>query len=117
MKTKTSKRKPVCAFTKDLFMKTIDAIEKQHEHDCKCSEAFKVILPNDFISNYDNYLLQNQLVEILQIAMNDHHLSWIEHYMWELDFGRSWEKGNVTVGGKDFPLQNVHDLWALLNLE
>ena len=117
MKTKTTKRKPVCAFSKDLFIKTIDAIEKQYDHDRKCSEAFKVILPNDFISNYDNHLLQNQLIEILQIAMKDNHLSWIEHYMWELDFGRSWEKGNVTVGGKDFPLQNVHDLWALLNLE
>lgn len=104
-------------FTKDMFIKAIHEIEKQYNHDRKCSDAFKVILPNDYTSNYDNHWLQNQLIEILQIAMNDNHKdSWIEYYMWELDFGRKWKKDSVKVKGKNFKLQNAYDLWDLLNL-
>lgn len=70
-------------FTKDLFIETIHEIEKQYNHDRKCSDAFKVILPNDYTSNYANHWLQNQLIKILQIAMNDNHKgSWIEYYLW-----------------------------------
>ncbi|NCN86754.1 hypothetical protein GW932_02885 [archaeon] len=104
-------------FSKDLFIKTIDEIEKQHRHDFKCSEAFRVILPNDYVSNYANHWLQNQLVKILQLAMNDNHKhSWIEYYMWELDFGLKYTKGCVKIHNKDFELKTASDLWDLLNV-
>ena len=104
--------------TKDLFTETISEIAKQHNHDRKCAEAFKVFLPNDYTSNYDNHWLQNQLVKILQLEMNDNtEHSWIEYFMYELDFGRKWKKGNVIIKGKNVPLKNSHDLWDLLNLE
>ena len=104
-------------FTKDLFIETIHEIEKQHNHDRKCTEAFKVLLHNDDANGYDNHWLQNQLIKILQIAMNDNHKnSWIEYYLWELDFGRKWKKDSVKVNGKNFKLQNAYDLWDLLNL-
>lgn len=104
-------------FTKDLFIETINEIQKQHDNDRKCSEAFKVILPNDHTSNYDNHWLQNQLIKVLQIAMNDNHEnSWIEYYLWELDFGRKWKEGSIKVNSKNFKLQNVHDLWDILNI-
>lgn len=105
------------AFSKDLFIETINEIEKQHRHDSKCSEAFRVILPNDYISNYANHFLQNQLVKVLQLAMNDNHKnSWIEYYMWELDFGLKHSKGCVKIEGKDFELKTAADLWDLLNV-
>lgn len=104
-------------FTKDMFIKAINEIEKQYNHDRKCSDAFKVILPNDYTSNYDNHWLQNQLVEILQIAMNDNHKeSLIEYFMWELDFGRNWKEDSIKIDGKNVKLQNANDLWDLLNL-
>ena len=104
-------------FSKELFIETINEIEKQHRHDSKCSEAFRVILPNDYISNYANHWLQNQLVKVLQIAMNDNYKhSWIEYYMWELDFGSKYYKGCVKIQGKDFELKTASDLWDLLNV-
>lgn len=104
-------------FTKDLFIETINKIEAQYNHDRKCAGAFKVLLPNDHTSGYDNHWLQNQLIKILKIAMNDNHTdSWIEYYLWELDFGRKWKKDSVKVDGKNFRLQNAYDLWDLLNL-
>ena len=103
-------------FSKELFIETINEIEKQYKHDSKCSEAFRVILPNDYISNYANHWLQNQLVKILQIAMNDNHKhSWIEYYMWEIDFGLKYSKGCVKIQDKDFELKTASDLWDLLN--
>lgn len=104
-------------FSKDLFIETINEIEKQHRHDSKCSEAFRVILPNDYISNYANHCLKNQLIKVLQLAMNDNHNhSWIEYYMWELDFGLKYSKGCVKIQKKDFELKNASDLWDLLNV-
>jgi len=104
-------------FSKDLFIETINEIEKQHRHDSKCSEAFRVILPNDYISNYANHFLQNQLVKVLQIAMNDNHKdSWIEYYMWELDFGLKYSKGCVKIQCKEYELKTASDLWDLLNV-
>ena len=105
-------------FSKELFIETINALEKQHRHDVKCSEAFRVILPNDYISNYNNHWLQNQLVNILQIAMNDNVAhSWIEYFIWELDFGLKYSKGCVKIQDKDFELKTASDLWDLLNLK
>ena len=104
-------------FSKELFIETITEIEKQHRHDYRCSEAFRVVLPNDYISNYANHYLQNQLLKILQIAMNDNHKdSWIEYYMWELDFGLKYSKGCVRIHGNDFELKTASDLWDLLNI-
>ena len=49
--------------------------------------------------------------------MNDNHRdSWIEYYIWDLDFGRKWKKDSVKVKGKNFKLKNAYDLWDLLNL-
>jgi hypothetical protein len=80
--------------TKELFVETIEALQKQYEHDAECSKAFKTILPNDYTSSYDNHWLTNQLVKLLQIAMNDENEdSWIEYYLWELDFGKKYKDG------------------------
>lgn len=103
-------------FSKELFIETINEIEKQHRHDSKCNKAFRVILPNDYISNYKNDWLYDQLIKLLKIAMNDDHKhSWIEYYMWELDFGIKYTKGSVKIQNKDFELKTASDLWDLLN--
>jgi hypothetical protein len=98
-------------FSKELFIETINAVEIQHRHDQKCSKAFSVILPNDHTSYYDNHHLQNQLVKLLQIAMNDDHAhSWIEYFIWELDFGLKWKEGKLTLDGKDYKLDSAEKL-------
>ena len=34
--------------------------------------------------------------------------------MVELDFGKKWQPGMVTLNGKDMKLQNSQDLWDLI---
>ena len=104
-------------FTKELFCETINEIERQLTHDHECAVAFQKILPNDHISGYDSHWLLNQTIKLIQIAMNDNHEhSWIEYYMWELHFGRKWEKEKIKIKGKDFKLQIASDLWDILNV-
>lgn len=103
-------------FSRELFIETIDALQKQTEHDRQCSAAFSVILPNDYISNYDNNILYKQLLKIIQIAMNDEYKdSWIKYYMWELDFGKDYRVGCATMeNGDNIDLSNSGKLWDFL---
>lgn len=88
-------------FTKETFIEVIAEIQKQCAHDEKCAAAFRVILPSDYTSGYDNHFVINHLTTLLKIAMNDNHKeSWIEYFIWELDFGRKWKKSSVLVNGK-----------------
>lgn len=97
MKKKKKSKKSVLGqiiVSRDIFIETIAAIENQFNHDQECTKAFNTILPHDFISGYDNHWLSNQLIKFLQIAMNDEHKdSWIEYYIWELDFGKKYKQG------------------------
>ena len=106
------------SMTKELFIETIGELEKQKIHDRKCSDAFKVLLPHDYTSGYDNHFIQEQLIKLLKIATNDTHKdSWIEYFIWELDFGKLYKEGCVQILEKDIKLKTASDLWDLLNLE
>ena len=101
---------------KELFIKSMNAIKAQINHDDKCVNAISTVFDCAFSANlyYKNSYLQNALVEVLQVAMNDLQDSWIEYFLWELNFGDTWEKGRVTINGKDFKLKTPSDLYDLL---
>ena len=104
--------------TKDLFIESIEAIKAQFEHDAKCHKAFCAILPNDYVTNYDYHKVINQLLKLLQVAMNDQSdPSWIEYYIYELDFGSRWTESRVTRNGQSIKLETVEDLWNILSQE
>ena len=101
--------------TKKLFIETIEELKKQVLHDRKCGDAFEVILPHDFTTGYNNSWVVNQLVKLLKVAKDDNHRdSWIEYYMWELNFGEDYKDGAVTENNKNIPLKTPEDLWNIL---
>lgn len=80
--------------TKELFLETIEVLRLQREKDDKCHEAWKVLLPDDFVTGYDNHLVIAQLTKILQLAFKDEGRdSWIDYYIWELNFGSKYTEG------------------------
>jgi hypothetical protein len=81
--------------TKELFIDTINAIQKQFDHDEKCHEAFEIILPNDFNTGYDNNIIVCQLIKLLGFMINDES-SWIEYFIYDLEFGKKYRDGCVT---------------------
>ncbi len=97
---KKSKQPGVLTISKALFVETITALQQQYQHDEACAKAIGSVFTNDFISGYDNHLLNNQLVKLLQVAFNDDHKdSWIEYFMYELDFGA--KANDLTAQRKD----------------
>jgi len=102
------------SISKELFIETIDVIERQMAYDSKCTEAFSQILPNDSVFfGYDNHLLHNQLLKMLKAATNDQ--CEIQYFIDELDFGRLWTPTSISdENGKMVKMKNVNQLWSVL---
>lgn len=107
--------------TKDLFIETINILEKQYYKDIEFSEhmgnAFPCAHPANLLP--DNDLISSQLVLILQHEMNDYPghdmYSWITYYCYELEFGKKYTKGSVTdKDGSEIKLSNVEELYNFL---
>ena len=107
----------IMKINRKLFIECINSIEQQVKHDQKCQEAFQVILNTSFAGYYDNHWLQDSLINILKIAMKDTSRdSWIEYFIWELDFGKKYHKKCATYkNGKNINLSTSGKLWDFLN--
>jgi hypothetical protein len=104
---------------KKAFIEAIDSIEQQFEHDKNCSDAFSIILPNDHVTLYDNSHILSGFIDLLKRLTNDvndegNEYSWIEYFIYELDFGKKYEEGKVTSYGDNIRLKTSSDLYALL---
>jgi len=102
--------------TKELFIETMNMIEKQMEHDHKCNNAFSIILPNDYTSGYDSHWIFNQLLKLIKLAFNDDNKdSWIDYYIWDLEFGVKYREGSCTnADGSIIDLSNTENLYEFL---
>ena len=99
---------------KDLFVETINKLKQQYDHDTECSELLGKIYCNAFTANltYKNSFLSEQLIKILQEQLQDNHdQSWIEYFMFELDFGK--KKGNNSAWRKDGSVIDLSDAGKL----
>lgn len=105
--------------TKELFIKAINALEEQTKYDISISEKLGEVFPNAHAANLlpDNHILHNMLLELLQEAMNDNvkGISWIEHYMYELDFGKENYRLKVyDKNKKELPMSTAGELYDFL---
>lgn len=99
----------------DIFFESIQAIKKQFLIDKKCSDAFKIILPNDYVSAYDNSVVVNQLIKVLQVEMDDYNQhSIIEYFIYELDFGKKYEDGCIRCNHQIIDISNEKKLYEFL---
>ena len=103
---------------KELFLKSIEALQKQIQLDISISEKLGEAFPNCHSDNLlpDNHFLYNALLEVLQVAMNDtQEPSWIEYYCYELDFGNENYRLKVyDKNNKEIPMTTPSDLWEFL---
>ena len=78
-----------------------------------------VVFPADhIICGYNNDVLEEALIAMLKQTMDDDNRhSWIDYYIYELDFGKSWKESSVTIDNKPIKLKTVDDLWDLLTME
>lgn len=107
---------------KELFIEAIEAIQKQVQFDIEVSEHLGKAFPDAFEANLlpRNDFLQNALIHVLQVAMNDLQLcdyggSWIEYFLWELNFGQENYRLKVTQkDGKEIKMSTAGELYDFL---
>lgn len=79
------------------------------------SELAKLSKPTDkdeFTLFYPTMI--DDVVDLLEMIMNDLENHWISYFIYDLNFGEKYKKGDVTIDGDEHPLRNVKDLWELL---
>ena len=101
--------------TKELFIATINSIQKQIEIDRKNSSMLQEMFPDDSIyCGYNNSELFNALNKILKESMKDEY-DWIDYFIYELDFGEKYYDGCVLDKDKSIiDLSNAERLYEFL---
>jgi len=107
---------------KELFIEAIEAIQKQVEYDNGVAEHLGKAFPDAFEANLlpKNHFLQDALIHVLQVEMNDLCLckygeSWIEYFLWELNFGQENYRLKVTQkDGKEIKMSTAGVLYDFL---
>lgn len=94
--------------TFEVFKRAIDQIEANEAHDDKITEALGV---EGFTTIF--HPTNETLVAVLVDAMQDED-TWIEYYLWELNFGKNYKPGVSSIDGIEVPLRTVEDLYAIL---
>jgi hypothetical protein len=103
--------------TKELFIQSINAIEKQYLHDENCARMLGLVYSNLNVPDllYNNQLIINQIIKILQIEMNDDNFhSWIEYYIHDLDFGTNRKLKAHRKDGSIIDLSDAAKLYDFL---
>ncbi len=95
------------------FVEVMNLIQQQLEHDTKCHEAFKVILPDDYVSSYNNDYYCKALMKLLKSIFKDEFDN-IEYFIWELDFGKKWKENSFTIYGKSIDISDAGKLYNFL---
>lgn len=98
---------------RETFIKAIEAIKKQLNHDTKVSEKFGEVFPNAFNADLmpDNHFLLNALIDVLGDEIDGD--GWIEWFCFEADFG---VKAEVLDENKQpVKMTNAGDLYDFLN--
>ena len=100
---------------KENFCSLIDAIEETWRFYERLSELLEIELYESKITELVDSI-NNFIVKLFYKDLNDiNKIDDINYYMWELDFGRKWKTGMVTIDGIDIPLRSSEDLWNILN--
>ena len=112
---------------KDLFVTTINFMQERNEFETK----FNDMICDEFEAGMcDLYGRHNEMLITLLAENFDYDASvikdWIEYYIYELNFGKTWKQGCVTElvhteqgleTVLDVPLSTPDELYAMLSKE
>lgn len=109
------KNKELSVIPKKVFVESIKALKKQSEHDHKCYKLLGQVF-EDFGGWYNNDALHSQLIKVLKMSLNDDNdSSWIDYYIYELDYGRKYHEGTANrKDGSNIDLSSASKLYDFL---
>jgi len=104
---------------KQTFVNAINSIDKLHKKNREFANNLSKCFPNSNSANFigENDYVTTALIEVLQELFNDKNAqSWIEYFLWELDFGReNWRLKATDENKKEIPLSSPEQLFDFLN--
>lgn len=98
--------------TKERFIILIDILIKYYEKEAEISHAFNNSLYLSDVKEISNII--DALLNIIKNEFKGDSENWIDYYIYELDCGKNWEPGTITINNKDIKLQTEEDLYNLL---
>lgn len=102
--------------TKEKFCAFVDEIEKYYRKLEEIETISKMDFTDSFIFSFPG-IVCDFLADLFYIpSTSPYWMNDIDYYMWELNFGKKWKPGSLTIDGKDIPLRNSEDLWNILTL-
>jgi len=100
--------------SRDLFIATIDAIQTQFEKDDRADQLLSEIF-TDHSGFYDYSPVLLALENILKEDFGDQEESWIEYFIYDLDFGKKWTKNSVKdKNGNFIKMRTANELYDFL---
>lgn len=104
--------------TKEDFIKLMDSIESFSRGTEELDKALGSCEFDDWF-----YSIRDTLIDFLnsifysEKTLEDiYFMSDIEYYIYDLDFGKNWKSGMVTINKEDFPIRNAGELWDFLTM-
>lgn len=97
--------------TLEQFTKYIEKIRLYYEVDKEVNSALNKL--NDDFYNFSSSYSVITIVELLNFIFEDES-DWLGYWLWELDFGKKYNEGSVTLDGKNISLKTIEDLYNML---
>ena len=103
--------------SKELFVETIDVIQKKSEYDNQCNKALGEIF-DDGGGFLKDYFVINHLISILNHMFypnfNKSVFSDIEYFIYDLNFGKGWTEKSITEKGVSIDISTSDKLYDYL---
>ena len=103
--------------SKELFVETMDVIQKKFEYDYQCNKALGEIF-DDGGGFLKDYFVINHLISILNHIFypnfNRSVFSDIEYFIYDLNFGEKWTEKSITEKGVSIDISTSDKLYDYL---
>lgn len=102
--------------TEEQFTKVIDAFEAQYRLQEEQRKSLQTAFPeSEIILKYPT-LVGNAVLDMFQEHFKNAD-AWIEYYMYEIDFGKSFKYGMIDIDNIPVSLRNATELYEIINLQ
>ena len=101
--------------TKDQFVKSINFIEERVQAEFAINKLFTEEFEDSMFFPYSKY--ETAYVDLLAASMSNdkfNALDDIQYFIYELDNGKRWKPGDVTVNNKDIDMSTAEKLYDYL---
>jgi len=104
---------------KEQFINLVESLVKELEIERERDSYFKIL-------GYERGEIQESpcfrairkyLSEEFDLSPNPTYGDDLDYFLYELDCGKKWKPGMITMGDVDIPMGTVEDLWKLVTNE